>query len=199
MPPAPGDLPTRTTTTALLHGFPCSQEVRDLLRRHRVPKTVECKPHDGAAADDLPAAAAHVCVLAFAQPQVVLAIQPHLARLERDGDIRRGNRSPGLLVSCRRAACSRWPSRSRSLHGRSPGGGRRCARFVIGCGRRLRMSFAVARTREVDYLSALILWLRTCLWRGRTGMARRKRPPGAAGLLLLHALAQLSHRTPPRS
>ena len=199
-PRPPGhELPARTTAAALLGGFPCSEEIGDLLGRHRFPKTVKCKPHDGAAADDLPASAAHVRVLAFAQPQVVLAIQPHLARLERERDVLRGSGRFGLPAGCWSATRSPWRSRGCGCrYGWGLGGAGRRGRPGLGCIRRRRWRIAVARNSQIDYLGAVVLWLRARR-RGGARMARRKRPPGSAGLLFLDAFAQLSHRTAPRS
>ena len=197
--PLPGGLPARTAAAALLSGFPCSEEIGDLLGRHRFPKTVKCKPHDGAAADDLPASAAHVRVLAFAQPQVVLAIQPHLARLERERDVLRGSGGFGLPAGCWSATRSPWRSWGCGCrYGWGPGGAGRRGRPGLGCSRSRRWRIAVARNSQIDYLGAVVLWLRARR-RGGARMARRKRPPGSAGLLLLEAFAQLSHRIPPRS
>ena len=195
----PHELPARTTAAALLGGFPCSEEIGDLLGRHRLPKTVKCKPHDGAAADDLPASAAHVRVLAFTQPQVVLAIQPHLARLERERDVLRESGRLGLLTGCWSATRSPWRSWGCGCrYGWGPGGVGRRGRPGLGRSRRRRWRITVARNSQIDHLGAIVLRFRARR-RGGPRMTWRKRPPGSAGLLLLDAFAQLSHRIPPRS
>ena len=195
----PCGLPARTTAAALLGGFPCSEEIGDLLGRHRLPKTIKCKPHDGAAADDLPAPAAHVRILTFAQPQVVPAIQPHLARLEREHDVLRESGRFGLPAGCWSATRSRWRGWGCGCrYGWDPGRAGCRGRPGPGCSRRRRWRIAVARNSQIDHLGAVVLWLRARR-RGGARMARRKRLPGSAGLLLLDAFAQLSHRIPPRS
>ena len=134
-----------------------------------------------------------------AQPQVVLAIQPHLARLEREHDVLRESGRFGLPTGCWSAARSPWRSWGCGCrYGWGPGGVGRRDRPGLGCSRRRRWRIAVARNSQIDYLGAVVLWLRARR-HGGARMAWRKRLPGSAGLLLLDAFAQLSHRTAPRS
>ena len=184
---------------ARLDGRTAGEEISDLLGCHGIPEPVESQAHDRTAADHFPAAPADVGVLAFAEPQVILLVQPHLARLNRDGRLLSGGTGgPGLAPGCW-CAVRGWLGRGRSRCSR--GDGRHSGRSGTrgGCRRRVRDSGFGCR--QVNDLGCLVIWsgIVTGFRGNRTGMTRRKRPAGTAGLLFLDTFAQLSHSTPLRS